>query len=135
MHKMRRKSEAQLTGCRSAPCSAFTLGTALQHHPHATERIETLNLPQIRSTKDSESDSGRSPSKYFLRAADHVDYFDALTTTQSVLAAGGSESDRGSVAAATILAAVLRGAGPGLPRARSPAARRGPEVTSASQWH
>jgi hypothetical protein len=40
MHKIC-KSEAQLKG---APCSSFTLGTVLQHCPHATERIATLRF-------------------------------------------------------------------------------------------
>ena len=33
---------------RAAPCSTFTLGTVLQHDPHATERITTLRFTQRR---------------------------------------------------------------------------------------
>jgi hypothetical protein len=32
----------------AAPCSTLTLGTVLQHDPHATERITTLRLAQRR---------------------------------------------------------------------------------------
>jgi hypothetical protein len=69
MHKMR-KSEAQLTGC-SLP--RFLL---LGQYRNIILMLQKEFLPS-----DS-LDKGRTPSKYFLRAADPLDYLDPLTATQ-----------------------------------------------------
>ncbi len=44
---------------------------------HATETTVTLRFAKLRKTA-----TVQLPSKHFLRAADHLNFFDPLTTTQ-----------------------------------------------------
>jgi hypothetical protein len=62
---------------QDAPCSAFYSWNSTTISSSCYRKPENCD-PQ---THDSLK-KGRSPSKYFLRAANHLDYFNLLTTTQ-----------------------------------------------------
>jgi hypothetical protein len=72
-----RKSKAQIT--KRAVCSTVTLGAVLQYHPSVTA------IATVRFKFAELLNQGKSTSKYFLRAADYLLFFDPMTTTQVIL--------------------------------------------------
>jgi hypothetical protein len=68
LHKMHAQDEQ----IRSSAHRVLTLRTVPQYHPHATETIATLGFAQRR----------KIALKKILEGADHLDFFDPLTTTQ-----------------------------------------------------